>query len=190
MRCRLLVLAVLLASGSVSLWGCPKKADVSATAEAQQQKQRDAALAEEEARRRAAADREAAERQQLAREQEERERAAAAGRGLQPVHFDYDQSVIRDDARATLKANAEWLKANPKARIRIEGNCDERGTIEYNQALGQRRAQAVKNYLAGLGIAAARMSLLSYGKDKPVCTDGTESCWQKNRRADFAASSN
>jgi len=86
-----------------------------------------------------------------------------------------------------MKANAEWLKANPDAKVRIEGNCDERGTIEYNQALGQRRASAAKKYLVNLGIKSSRISLISYGKEKPSCMDGTESCWQENRRDDFVA---
>jgi len=79
-----------------------------------------------------------------------------------------------------MKANAEWLKANPKTKVRIEGNCDERGTIEYNQALGQRRATSAKKYLTDMGVSAKRISLISYGKEKPVCKESTEDCWQKN----------
>ena len=105
--------------------------------------------------------------------------------GLQPVHFDFDKSFIRDDAKAVMKANADWLMANPKVKVRIEGNCDERGTIEYNQALGQRRARSAKEYLTDLGIPAGRVSLVSYGKEKPVCTESNEECRQKNRRDDF-----
>ena len=86
-----------------------------------------------------------------------------------------------------MKANAGWLKANPNVKVRIEGNCDERGTIEYNQALGQRRAAAAKKYLTDLGIASSRISLISYGKEKPVCSEQTEECWQKNRRDDLVA---
>ncbi|HEY6011535.1 MAG TPA: peptidoglycan-associated lipoprotein Pal, partial [Nitrospirota bacterium] len=96
-------------------------------------------------------------------------------------------SNIRNDAQSVLKANADWLKANAKVKVRIEGNCDERGTREYNQALGQRRAQSTKKYLTDLGISASRISLISYGKEKPVCSDSTETCWQKNRRSDVAA---
>jgi peptidoglycan-associated lipoprotein len=84
-----------------------------------------------------------------------------------------------------MNANAEWLKANPKVKIRIEGNCDERGTAEYNQALGQRRAASARKYLTDLGISAGRISLISYGKEKPLCSDRVEGCWQKNRRDDF-----
>ncbi len=115
------------------------------------------------------------------------ERAAAGGGGLQPVYFDFDRSFIRDDARSVMKENASWLKANPKTKVRIEGNCDERGTIEYNQALGQRRAAAAKKYLTDMGISAGRISLISYGKEKQVCTAATEDCWQKNRRDDIVA---
>jgi len=114
------------------------------------------------------------------------ERELTAGSGLRPIYFDYDRSAIRADAGATMKANADWLKAHPTEKIRIEGNCDERGTKEYNVALGQRRAATAKRYLMDLGISSNRISLLSYGKEKPVCTSNSEECWQKNRRDDFA----
>lgn len=117
--------------------------------------------------------------------EEVQERAAAGATGPQPIYFDFDRSFVRDDARAVMKANADWLKANPKAKIKIEGNCDERGTREYNQALGQRRASSAKKYLTDLGISAKRISLISYGKEKQVCSESTEDCWQKNRRDDF-----
>ncbi len=107
--------------------------------------------------------------------------------GLEPIYFDFDKSFIRDDAKPVMKANAAWLKANPKVKVKIGGNCDERGTIEYNQALGQRRAAAAKKYLTDMGISAKRITLISYGKEKPVCTQATEDCWQKNRRDDLAA---
>jgi peptidoglycan-associated lipoprotein len=94
---------------------------------------------------------------------------------------------VRDDAKPVMKHNADYLKANPKVKVRIEGNCDERGTIEYNQALGQRRAAATKKYLTDLGISAKRISLISYGKEKPVCTNSTEDCWQQNRRAELVS---
>jgi peptidoglycan-associated lipoprotein len=87
-----------------------------------------------------------------------------------------------------LEANADWLKTNPEAKVRIEGNCDERGSKEYNIALGQRRAANVKKYLTDLGITAGRISLLSYGKEKPVCTQEIEECMQKNRRGDVIVS--
>jgi len=86
-----------------------------------------------------------------------------------------------------MSVNAQWLKTNPNVKIRIEGNSDERGTKEYNQALGQRRATGAKKYLVDMGISAKRISIISYGKEKPVCGEATEGCWQKNRRDDFIA---
>jgi peptidoglycan-associated lipoprotein len=101
------------------------------------------------------------------------------------VFFDYDRYDLRADARDTLKANADWLKKNPSARIEIEGHCDERGTSEYNLALGAKRAQSAKDYLATLGIAAGRLSTISYGEEIPTCKEQSESCWRQNRRARF-----
>jgi peptidoglycan-associated lipoprotein len=182
--------AVILVAGLVLLLGgCAKQADVSTAPEPAPAVSAPAPSPEEEAAKKAAGERAAAEAAAAAKKAEEeaaeRERAAQAAAGLQPVYFDFDRSFIRDDAKPVMKANAEWLKANPNAKVRIEGNCDERGTIEYNQALGQRRASAAKKYLTDLGVSARRISLISYGKEKPVCTESTEDCWQKNRRADL-----
>ena len=104
---------------------------------------------------------------------------------LKNIYFDFDRYDLRPDARELLKAHAAWLKANP-GRVEIEGHCDERGTNEYNLALGAKRAQVTKDYLASLGIAADRLSTISYGEELPVCKDQTEQCWQRNRRARFA----
>ena len=102
-----------------------------------------------------------------------------------PIYFDFDKSTIRPDAAATLDAKVPWLQANPGMRIRIEGNADERGSDEYNLALGQRRAASAKRYLVDHGIAADRFDLVSYGEERPVCTEHNEACWQQNRRDDF-----
>ncbi|MEX2109820.1 MAG: peptidoglycan-associated lipoprotein Pal [Gemmatimonadaceae bacterium] len=102
-----------------------------------------------------------------------------------PIYFDFDRSVIRPDAAATLDRKIPWLQANPGMRIRIEGNADERGSDEYNLALGQRRAGSAKRYLTERGIAADRFDLISHGEERPVCTEHSEPCWQQNRRADF-----
>jgi peptidoglycan-associated lipoprotein len=110
--------------------------------------------------------------------------AATAG-PMKDVNFDFDSVALSEIARAILKANADWLKSNATARIQIEGHCDERGTAEYNMALGAKRAQAAMDYLATLGIAASRMSTISYGEEIPLCKDKTEDCWAKNRRARF-----
>jgi peptidoglycan-associated lipoprotein len=171
---------VVLCIGMLALWGCPKKTEISAVPETQQ-KETPAAAPTAEA---TAQPEQKVEAAKPAAE-EAGEKAPAAAAGMQPVYFDFDQSFIRSDAKEAMKANAEWLKAHPQARIRIEGNCDERGTIEYNQALGQRRAASAKKYLADMGISGQRISLISYGKEKPSCTDSIESCWQKNRRDDF-----
>ena len=104
---------------------------------------------------------------------------------LKEIYFDFDRYDLRADARAILKSNAEWLKGNPSVRIEIEGHCDERGTNEYNLALGAKRAQAAKDYLASLGIAVNRLSTISYGEEVPVCKEHNEECWQKNRRDRF-----
>jgi len=171
-----LLLVIIVSIGMFALWGCPKKAEVTATPEAQKE---ETPAVKEEQKPQAAVEE--------AKPVEAKEQAATGAAGLQPIYFDFDRSFIRDDARSVMKANAEWLKANPKTKIKIEGNCDERGTREYNQALGQRRAASAKKYLTDLGISAQRISLISYGKEKPVCAEQSEACWQKNRRDDLVA---
>jgi len=188
--------AFILLVSMFALWGCPMSAQITDMPEAQPEakaapEQSEAAKAEAmaqanaEKERAAAAAAEAKAREEVAAASERA--PAASGSGLKPIYFDFDRSFIRDDARPVMKANAEWLKANPKEKIRIEGNSDDRGTIEYNQALGQRRAAAAKKYLTDLGIASSRISLISYGKEKPVCSEQTEECWQQNRRGELVA---
>ena len=104
---------------------------------------------------------------------------------LKDVHFAYDSYDLDGSARDVLAANAEWLKENKRARTEIEGHCDERGTVEYNLALGARRAKAAKDYLVSLGVSAGRLSTISYGEELPVCREQTESCYERNRRAHF-----
>jgi peptidoglycan-associated lipoprotein len=104
---------------------------------------------------------------------------------LGTIYFDYDRAVIRDDARASLDGNAAWLKRFRTAKILIEGHCDERGTEEYNLALGEKRAKATQDYLLSLGVPADRMKIISYGKSQPVNPGHDESAWQMNRRAQF-----
>lgn len=98
------------------------------------------------------------------------------------VHFEYDKSDITDDDKGTLQRQATWLEKYPQVRVTIEGHCDERGTREYNLALGARRANAVKEYLVSLGVSSARVDTISYGKERPVCTESNEDCWAQNRR--------
>lgn len=98
------------------------------------------------------------------------------------VFFEVDQHSIRPDAQATLQKQAAWLKQYPQTKLLVEGHCDERGTREYNLALGDRRAYAVKEFLISLGVDAARLQTKSYGKERPTCTESDDSCWQQNRR--------
>jgi peptidoglycan-associated lipoprotein len=104
---------------------------------------------------------------------------------LEKVFFEFDDYTLTPEARGILARNAEWLRQNPAARLTIEGNCDERGSDEYNLALGQRRAEAVKNYLVSLGVAAERLSSTSYGEERPAAAGSDESAWSQNRRAEF-----
>ena len=104
---------------------------------------------------------------------------------LKDVFFDFDRYDIRADDAKILDGNATWLKSNANNLVLIEGHCDERGTNEYNLALGERRAKATMNYLVSQGIQANRITIISYGKERPVCSEKSESCWHKNRRAHF-----
>jgi peptidoglycan-associated lipoprotein len=104
---------------------------------------------------------------------------------LADVFFDFDKYDIRPGDAKTLDANANWLKSNPNHLMLIEGHCDERGTNEYNLALGERRAKSTMNYLVSQGVQANRITIISYGEERPQCTEHTEACWAKNRRAHF-----
>ena len=98
------------------------------------------------------------------------------------IYFDTDQYDIRSYAQPTLAAQAQWLNRYPAVKVRIEGNADERGTREYNLALGARRANAVKELLVSQGVSTGRVETVSYGKERPICTESSESCWAQNRR--------
>jgi len=116
--------------------------------------------------------------------------AANTGRdsAMKDIFFDFDQYNLDNQDRITLRASADWLKKNPSARVQIEGHCDDRGTSEYNLALGAKRAQAASDYLVSLGVAEKRVSTISYGEEIPVCRAATESCWKENRRDRFVRS--
>lgn len=113
--------------------------------------------------------------------------AARAASGLSRVYFDFDQYVLNGAAKQQLGRNADLLKAAPSVKVQIEGHCDERGSDEYNLALGEKRALATKNYLVSLGVAADRMSVISYGEEVALDPASTEAAWAKNRRAEFKA---
>ena len=111
--------------------------------------------------------------------------ALNAEKPLGPAFFALDSHQLRDDARPVLQKNAEWMKRWTSTKVMVEGHADSRGTAEYNLALGERRATAVRDYLVSLGVAADRITIVSKGKESPFCTEETESCWQENRRGHF-----
>jgi peptidoglycan-associated lipoprotein len=132
----------------------------------------------------------AAEQARLAAEraaEAERQRRAAAARATleEMVFFDYDMSNVRADAEAVLRRKAEVLRASPQVRLRIEGHADERGSTEYNLALGNRRAEAVRQFLTGFGISADRFEIVSFGEDRPLAQGANEQAWSRNRRGQF-----
>lgn len=104
---------------------------------------------------------------------------------LGDVYFDFDKADLSEESRSRLARNADWLRSHPEFEVRIEGHCDERGTNEYNLALGERRAAAAREYLASLGVSARNLTTLSYGEERPQCVESSEGCWGRNRRAHF-----
>ncbi|NTV54490.1 MAG: peptidoglycan-associated lipoprotein Pal [Syntrophaceae bacterium] len=184
-------MAVVLALTLTSGCSAPKKAtkeDVTKSgtkpglSEEELAKQR----AEQDARDRAL--REQALRDQEARERAERDKAAAEAarlKDISKIYFDFNRAELSSEAREILGKVAEQLKASPKKTLSIEGNCDDRGTNEYNLALGQQRADSAARYLQTLGIDKKRIKTISYGEERPVCSEATEACWHKNRNATF-----
>lgn len=131
--------------------------------------------------------REKALQDELARKEAAAREAALKAAKLEPIYFDFDQWSIREDQKEIMVKNSQWLKANANARVRLEGHCDERGTAEYNLALGQKRAEAAKAFLEGMGIPGQRMATISYGEERPMDAGHNESAWSKNRRVDVLA---
>jgi peptidoglycan-associated lipoprotein len=105
------------------------------------------------------------------------------------IHFAFDRYELTPESKSTLKALSNWITKNPEAKVGIEGHADERGTVEYNLALGAKRAQAAKDYLVNLGVSASRLSTVSYGEELPLCKESNEECWGKNRRDHFVSAS-
>ncbi len=105
--------------------------------------------------------------------------------GLKTINFEYDRAVLTAEAKKRIQGNADWMKKQDGVKLQIEGHCDTRGSIEYNLSLGERRAQAVKNYMVSLGVAGDRLSIISYGKEKPLSNGDSEADHMKNRRANF-----
>jgi peptidoglycan-associated lipoprotein len=181
---------VLLAVAAASLAACHKKKPAPAptptptTTVNQDSIDRERRRADSIANARA---REQAVRDSLSRLQQQREAALAAARSAltAPIFFDYDQAEIRSDARTTLESKLPVLTANQGLRLRIAGHTDSRGSDEYNLALGQRRASSVKAFLTERGIDGTRIEIVSFGRERGTCTEEEESCWSKNRRAEF-----
>ena len=147
------------------------------------------AAEEEEARRRAEAERQAAQSKGAAgpagTQGTQKAMSEVEAFESEPIYFDFDRSEIKPEYRPVLERKAAWLKAHPEYTVRIEGHCDERGTAEYNVALGEKRALSVKDYLVALGVPAKRISTISYGEERPAVRGQDEAAWAKNRRAEF-----
>ncbi|TYO97688.1 peptidoglycan-associated lipoprotein [Geothermobacter ehrlichii] len=175
--CVVLQWIAMIALCSLLVVGCAKKPAVTETAP------------EQPVETRVAAEQPSAVSDQGVSESAVQERMAAdleaVASKLQRIHFDFDQYTLSPEARDILAANAALLKANPELKIRIEGHCDERGSDEYNLALGERRAVAARDYLVSLGVAADRLSTISYGEEMPLDPASNEAAWAKNRRAEF-----
>jgi len=166
--------------------GCAKKGAVAVSEEKPAAAKTEAAAQQQQQK---AAEDTAKQKQQLAQTErakiKEAEAAVSPIAGFDFIYFDYDKFNVKPEYRGTLNKVADWLKKNPDYKVRIEGNCDERGTAEYNLALGEKRANSAKDYLAKLGIDKAKINTISYGKEKPVDPGHNEEAWAKNRNAHF-----
>ncbi len=182
---------VVIVAGLFFTVSCAKKAVVSTPAQTPVQKvqpvvnnNNNGMSAEEIARQKAA--NEAQIKEQELKEAAARKKAAAMGRFVnQDIHFAFDSAQLTPMSQMLLKEKAQWLEDNMSVDVRVEGNCDERGTTEYNLALGERRAMSVKNYLVDLGISGSRLTTISYGEEKPLDPAHNEAAWAKNRRVHF-----
>ncbi len=141
--------------------------------------------AAEDARRKAEEDAAAAERQRIEREKEEAARQAKADMEDEKIYFDYDSSELKPEAQAVLDKKAEWLNENSEYKIKIGGHCDNRGSTEYNLALGAKRAEAAAKYLSASGISSSRIATVSFGEEQPAVDGNNEAAWSQNRRDEF-----
>lgn len=198
---KLTAIAVLITAATFFI-GCPKKPTIvkeeakapvvetkvdtsKAEAEAKAKAEALKLKAAEEAKAKAEAEAKALKAKEEAEAKARAEALAKKEFRFEDVHFEYDKYDIGEKDRETLKKLADWLQANKEVRIQIEGHCDERGTEDYNLALGERRAHSIKQYLVNIGVGANKITTITFGKEKPVCTESTEECWWKNRRGHF-----
>ena len=180
---------LLLIPGFMFATSCAKKQVVSEPAVTAEEEDAEARRLAVERERQEALEKQRLREEGLAEEAKARmQREARAARESflnELIHFEFDKSRLLPEAKAILRVKAEWLKANPEAQAIIEGHCDERGTNEYNLALGDRRAQSAKTYLVDLGIAPERLTCISYGEERPLDPGHNEAAWAKNRRDQF-----
>ena len=180
---------LLLIPGFMFATSCAKKQVVSEPAVTAEEQDAEARRLAAERERQEALEKQRLREEGLAEEAKARmQREARAARESflnELIHFEFDKSRLLPEAKAILRVKAEWLKANPEALAIIEGHCDERGTNEYNLALGDRRAQSAKTYLVDLGIAPERLTCISYGEERPLDPGHNEAAWAKNRRDQF-----
>ncbi len=186
MRNKLWIILALafIVPGLLFTVSCAKKAVKDDAALAQQAQDEEAKAAAEKARQEELARQQAMEEQRLKEEATLKQEARDMFLN-DDIHFEFDSSTLTSEAQLTLKKKAEWLQNNPDAASTIEGHCDERGTSEYNLALGDRRANSAKAFLVDLGISASRLTTISYGEERPVDTGKNEEAWAKNRRCHF-----
>ena len=180
MLAMLLVLSVSCAKKKVTMEAQPMEEGMTAEqAQAQQEAEAEAARREAEMAKKSQSEKQREEAAMMA--EEARKRAFEE----EDIHFDFDKYVLTPKAMMILDEKASYLRDHPEVRVLIEGHCDERGTNEYNLALGDRRANSAKNYLVKSGVAESRLTTISYGEEQPLCTEHTESCWWRNRRDHF-----
>jgi peptidoglycan-associated lipoprotein len=180
MLAMLLVLSVSCAKKKVTMEAQPMEEGMTAEqAQAQQEAEAEAARREAEMAKKSAAEQ---QREEAAMMAEEARKRAFEG---ELIHFDFDKYNLKPEAMMILDEKATYLRDHPEVRVLIEGHCDDRGTNEYNLALGDRRANSAKNYLVRSGVMESRITTISYGEEQPLCTEQTESCWARNRRDAF-----
>jgi len=176
---------VLVPAMAVALWGCPKKEPETPPQDMQMEAEEAPMEPAEEVPAEPKMTMEDERQPELPSDIVELNRYLREQKLVDDIYFDFDKSDLRTEARDQLQKNANWLRANPEFDATIEGHCDERGTNAYNLALGDRRANTAKDYLGSLGVSDGRLKTVSYGEERPVCTESTEGCWQRNRRAHF-----
>ena len=176
---------LLVVPGLLLTASCGKKKMVQPAETMSSQEDQDAARRAEMEKQRKAAEEQRIKEEALKEEAMRKEQMAREAFENEDVYFEFDSANLTSDAQMLLKEKAQWLEANADARAVIEGNCDERGSNEYNLALGDRRAEAAKTFLVNLGISASRLTTISYGEEKPVDTGKTETAYAKNRRDHF-----